>query len=109
MRWRFNWFAACWMSGADPVLSGAARAMGMEDIGLYDPRAMQMCNDAAATMNAQPLRANLAPAQAASTQPSACEQRWLHGFNNKAKAFVKGVTHHQACAAASAMLLPASG
>ena len=85
------WFTRMLDGGADPkYLSRRIVRMAWEDIGLADPRAMQMCNDAAATYErlGSP-EGELALAQAVLYLAVAPKSNAGYMAYNKAKAFVK--------------------
>ena len=85
------WFTRMLDGGADPrYLSRRIVRMAWEDIGLADPRAMQMCNDAAATYErlGSP-EGELALAQAVIYLAVAPKSNAGYMAYNKAKAFVK--------------------
>ncbi|MBV8249603.1 MAG: replication-associated recombination protein A [Comamonas sp.] len=86
------WFCRMLDGGADPrYLARRIVRMAWEDIGLADPRAMQMCNDAAATYErlGSP-EGELALAQAVIYLAVAPKSNAGYMAYNKAKAFVKG-------------------
>lgn len=88
------WFCRMLDGGADPrYLARRIVRMAWEDIGLADPRAMQMCNDAAATYErlGSP-EGELALAQAVIYLAVAPKSNAGYMAYNKAKAFVKGDT-----------------
>ena len=88
------WFTRMLDGGADPrYLARRIVRMAWEDIGLADPRAMQMCNDAAATYErlGSP-EGELALAQAVIYLAVAPKSNAGYMAYNKAKAFVKGDT-----------------
>ena len=85
------WFTRMLDGGADPrYLARRIVRMAWEDIGLADPRAMQMCNDAAATYErlGSP-EGELALAQAVIYLAVAPKSNAGYMAYNKAKAFVK--------------------
>lgn len=85
------WFCRMLDGGADPrYLARRIVRMAWEDIGLADPRAMQMCNDAAATYErlGSP-EGELALAQAVIYLAVAPKSNAGYMAYNKAKAFVK--------------------
>ena len=85
------WFTRMLDGGADPkYLARRIVRMAWEDIGLADPRAMQMCNDAAATYErlGSP-EGELALAQAVLYLAVAPKSNAGYMAYNKAKAFVK--------------------
>ena len=86
------WLTRMLDGGADPrYLARRIVRMAWEDIGLADPRAMQMCNDAAATYErlGSP-EGELALAQAVIYLAVAPKSNAGYMAYNKAKAFVKG-------------------
>ncbi|GAB2489019.1 replication-associated recombination protein A [Comamonas humi] len=85
------WFTRMLDGGADPrYLARRIVRMAWEDIGLADPRAMQMCNDAAATYErlGSP-EGELALAQAVLYLAVAPKSNAGYKAYNQAKAFVK--------------------
>ncbi|WP_417282231.1 replication-associated recombination protein A [Comamonas sp.] len=85
------WFCRMLDGGADPrYLARRIVRMAWEDIGLADPRAMQLCNDAAATYErlGSP-EGELALAQAVIYLAVAAKSNAGYMAYNKAKAFVK--------------------
>jgi len=85
------WFCRMLDGGADPrYLARRIVRMAWEDIGLADPRAMQMCNDAAATYErlGSP-EGELALAQAVIYLAVAPKSNAGYMAYNKARAFVK--------------------
>ena len=85
------WFTRMLDGGADPrYLARRIVRMAWEDIGLADPRAMQMCNDAAATYErlGSP-EGELALAQAVIYLAVAPKSNAGYMAYNKARAFVK--------------------
>lgn len=88
------WFCRMLDGGADPrYLARRIVRMAWEDIGLADPRAMQMCNDAAATYErlGSP-EGELALAQAVIYLAVAPKSNAGYMAYNKAKTFVKSDT-----------------
>lgn len=88
------WFCRMLDGGADPrYLARRIVRMAWEDIGLADPRAMQLCNEAAATYErlGSP-EGELALAQAVIYLAVAPKSNAGYMAYNKAKAFVKGDT-----------------
>ena len=86
------WFCRMLDGGADPrYLARRIVRMAWEDIGLADPRAMQMCNEAAATYErlGSP-EGELALAQAVIYLAVAPKSNAGYMAYNKARAFVKG-------------------
>ena len=86
------WFCRMLDGGADPrYLARRFVRMAWEDIGLADPRAMQMCNEAAATYErlGSP-EGELALAQAVIYLAVAPKSNAGYMAYNKARAFVKG-------------------